>query len=88
LLQCDLFEPRIEIPVGYGQTRRGYVVTCELGYSRALAGALVFSKQAPDLIYGITAASLAWTRCPRRSSGTARARSTPDAASRQTPSPA
>jgi transposase len=53
LLQFDLFEPRIEIPVGHGQTRRGYVVTAELGYSRALAGALVFSKQAPDLIYGM-----------------------------------
>jgi transposase len=53
LLQFDLFEPRIEIPVGHGQTRRGYVVTAELGYSRALAGALVFSKEAPDLIYGM-----------------------------------
>jgi transposase len=53
LLQFDLFEPRIEIPVGHGQTRRGYVVTAELGYSRALAGAIVFSKQAPDLIYGM-----------------------------------
>jgi hypothetical protein len=53
LLQFDLFEPRIEIPVGHGQTRRGYVVTAELGYSRALAGALVFSKEAPDLIFGM-----------------------------------
>jgi transposase len=53
LLQFDLFEPRIEIPVGHGQTRRGYVVTAELGYSRALAGALVFSKEAPDLVYGM-----------------------------------
>jgi Mu transposase-like protein len=54
LLQFDLFEPRIEIPVGHGQRRRGYVVTAELGYSRALAGALVFSKEAPDLIYGMS----------------------------------
>ena len=53
LLQFDMFEPRIEIPVGHGQTRRGYVVTAELGYSRAIAGALVFSKEAPDLIYGM-----------------------------------
>jgi transposase len=53
LLQFDLFAPRIEIPVGHGQTRRGYVVTAELGYSRALAGTLVFSKEAPDLIYGM-----------------------------------
>ena len=53
LLQFDLFEPRQPIPVGHGQTRRGWVVTAELGYSRALAGALVFSKQAPDLLFGM-----------------------------------
>lgn len=54
LLQFDLFEPRREIPVGFGQTRRGWVVTAELGYSRALAGALVFSKQAPELLFGMS----------------------------------
>jgi hypothetical protein len=53
LLQFDLFEPRWEIAVGHGQTRRGWVLTAELGYSRALAGALVFSRQVPDLIYGM-----------------------------------
>ena len=30
LVQCDLWEPREPIPVGYGQTRRGWVVTAEL----------------------------------------------------------
>jgi hypothetical protein len=54
LLQFDLFEPREPIPVGHGQTRRGWVVTAELCWSRALAGALVFSKQAPDLIFGMS----------------------------------
>ena len=54
LLQFDLFEPRTELPVGHGQARRGWVVTAELGYSRAIAGALVFSKEAPDLIYGMS----------------------------------
>jgi hypothetical protein len=53
LLQFDLFEPREPIPVGHGQRRRGFVVTAELCWSRALAGALVFSKQAPDLIFGM-----------------------------------
>jgi transposase len=53
LCQFDLFEPREPIPVGYGQTRRGWVVTAELGWSRALAGALVFSKQAPELLFGM-----------------------------------
>lgn len=54
LLQFDLWEPRSEIAVGHGQTRRGWVVTAELGYSRAIAGALVFSKEAPDLVYGMS----------------------------------
>ena len=51
--QFDLWEPRDEIPVGHGQTRRGWVVVACLGYSRAGAGALVFSKQTPDLLAGI-----------------------------------
>jgi transposase len=53
LAQFDLCEPRSEIPVGYGQTRRGYVVTCCLPYSRAFAGALVFSKEFADIAFGM-----------------------------------
>jgi transposase len=53
LAQFDLCEPRSEIAVGWGQTRRGYVVTCELPYSRAFAGALVFSKEFSDIAYGM-----------------------------------
>jgi transposase len=53
LCQFDLWQPSREIPVGAGQTRRGYVVVGCLPYSRAGAGTLVFSKEAPDLLYGI-----------------------------------
>src|SRR3990170_932999 len=53
LCQFDLWEPSREIPVGCGQTRRGYVVVGCLPYSRAGAGTLVFSKEAPDLLHGI-----------------------------------
>jgi transposase len=53
ICQFDLWEPGEEIPVGHGQTRRGWVVVACLGYSRAGAGALVFSKQIPDLLFGI-----------------------------------
>ncbi len=53
ICQFDLWEPRAEIPVGHGQTRRGWVVTSALGYSRAGAGALIFAKQAPDILWGI-----------------------------------
>jgi transposase len=53
LLQFDLFEPREPIAVGHGQTRRGFLVTAEVCWSRALTGALVFSKQFPDLAFGM-----------------------------------
>ncbi len=53
LVQCDLWEPRELIPVGHGQLRRGYVVTAELCWSRVIAGALVFSKEAPDILWGV-----------------------------------
>jgi len=51
--QFDLWEPRAPIPVGHGQIRRGWVVIACLGFSRVGAGALVFSKQTPDLLAGI-----------------------------------
>jgi transposase len=53
ICQFDLWEPRREVPVGYGQTRRGWVVVACLGYSRAGAGALIFSKETPELLFGI-----------------------------------
>ena len=53
LVQCDLWEPREAVPVGHGQTRRGWVVTAELCWSRVIAGTLVFSKQAPDILWGL-----------------------------------
>jgi transposase len=54
LCQFDLWEPREPIPVGHGQLRRGWVLTAELCWSRALAGALIFSKEAPDLLFGMS----------------------------------
>jgi transposase len=53
LVQCDLWEPKAAVPVGHGQTRRGYVVTAELCWSRLVAGTLIFSKQAPDILWGL-----------------------------------
>jgi hypothetical protein len=51
--QFDLWRVSREISVGSGQTRCGYVVVGCLPYSRAGAGTLVFSKEAPDLLYGL-----------------------------------
>lgn len=53
LVQCDLWEPRGLIPVGHGQLRRGWVVTAEVCWSRVIAGALIFSKEAPDILWGL-----------------------------------
>jgi transposase len=53
LVQCDLWEPRDPVPVGHGQLRRGWVVTAELCWSRLIAGALIFSKEAPDVLWGV-----------------------------------
>jgi hypothetical protein len=53
ICQWDLWEPSRPVPVGHGQERRGWVVVCCLGYSRAGAGALVFSKEAPDVLWGM-----------------------------------
>jgi hypothetical protein len=53
LIQCDLWEPSEHVPVGYGQTRRGWVVTTQSCWSRAFAGTLIFSKEAPDILAGL-----------------------------------
>lgn len=53
ICQFDLWQPRAPIPVGHGQTREGWVIVACLGYSRAGAGTLIFSKQTPDLLFGI-----------------------------------
>jgi transposase len=51
--QFDVWQPRAEVPVGHGQTRRGWVVIACSGFSRAGAGVLVFSTQTEDLLAGI-----------------------------------
>jgi transposase len=53
ICQWDLWEPSALVPVGHGQVRRGWVVVACLGYSRAGAGALVFSKEATDVLWGM-----------------------------------
>jgi transposase len=53
ICQFDVWQPRAEVPVGHGQTRRAWVVIACLGYSRAGAGVLVFSRETVDLLAGI-----------------------------------
>ncbi len=51
--QFDLWHTSSAVPVGHGQERQGYVVVAALGYSRAGAGALVFSRRASDVLWGM-----------------------------------
>jgi transposase len=51
--QFDLWEPLAPVAVGHLEQRRAWVVVACLGYSRAGAGALIFSKETPDLLWGI-----------------------------------
>jgi transposase len=53
ICQFDLWRPRAEVPVGHGQTREAYVVVACLGYSRAGAGALIFSRKTEDVLFGV-----------------------------------
>jgi transposase len=53
ICQWDLWEPSSAVPVGHGQSRRAWVVVACLGYSRAGAAALIFSKEAPDVLWGM-----------------------------------
>jgi len=49
-----LWETSEPVLVGHGQLRRAWVVVACLGYSRAGAGALVFSKEALDVLWGMS----------------------------------
>jgi hypothetical protein len=51
--QFDVWQPGEQVPVGRSPTRPGWVVVACLGFSRAGAGMLVFSKQTEDLLAGI-----------------------------------
>ncbi len=53
ICQWDLWETSQHVPVGHGQLRRAWVVVACMGFSRAGAGALIFSKEAPDVLWGM-----------------------------------
>ncbi len=53
ICQWDLWETSEPVPVGHGQSRRAWCVVSCLGYSRAGAGTLIFSKEAPDILWGM-----------------------------------
>lgn len=51
-MQCDLWFPPVDIPLGHGQVGRLPVLVMVSGYSRVMAAIMIPSRQAPDLIAG------------------------------------
>jgi len=51
-VQCDLWFPPVDIPVGSGQVSRPPVLVMVAGYSRMTFAVMLPSRQAPDLIAG------------------------------------
>jgi transposase len=52
LVQCDLWFPPVDIPLGWGQVGRPPVLVMVAGYSRSLAAVMIPSRQSPDLLAG------------------------------------
>jgi transposase len=52
LVQCDLWFPPADVPLGFGQVGRPPVLVMVCGYSRWLSAVMIPSRQAPDLMDG------------------------------------
>jgi len=51
-VQCDLWFPPVDVPLGHGQVGRPPVLVMAAGYSRMLFAVMIPSRQAADLIAG------------------------------------
>jgi transposase len=51
-VQCDLWFPPVDVPLGHGQVGRPPVLVMAAGYSRMLFAVMIASRQAADLIAG------------------------------------
>jgi transposase len=52
LVQCDLWFPPADVPLGAGQSGRPPVLVMVSGYSRVMAARMIPSRQSPDLLAG------------------------------------
>lgn len=53
LAQFDLWQPDVEIPVGFGQTAKLWTVVGVSGFSRLIGGLMVSSRAAHDVLAGM-----------------------------------
>lgn len=52
LAQWDLWQPAVDIPVGFGKTARLWVIAGVTGYSRVAAGHMIPSRETEDVLAG------------------------------------
>jgi len=53
IVQFDLWQPDVPIPLGYGQAAKLWVVTAVSGYSRFMAAFMVPSRAGHDVLWGM-----------------------------------
>ncbi len=73
LAQFDLWQPDVEIPLGYGQAAKCWVIVGVSGFSRFLGAWMIPSRQAHDVLGGHLRALRQFGACPGPWSGTKRA---------------
>jgi hypothetical protein len=52
VVQCDLWFPPVDVPLGNGQVGRPPVLVMVSGYSRVMTAMMLPSRQSPDLLCG------------------------------------
>ncbi len=65
LVQCDLWFPPVDVPLGFGQVGRPPVLVMVSGYSRWLSAVMIPSRQSPDLLVGHWRLISGWERVPK-----------------------
>jgi transposase len=65
LVQCDLWFPPVDVPLGFGQVGRPPVLVMVSGYSRVVAAVMLPSRQSGDLLAGHWELLNRWGRVPK-----------------------
>jgi transposase len=66
LAQFDLWQPDVEIPVGFGQSAKLWTVVGVSGFSRLIGGVMVPSRAAHDVLAGMLAVIEGFGAVPRK----------------------
>jgi transposase len=65
VVQCDLWFPPVDVPLGNGQVGRPPVLVMVSGYSRVMTAMMLPSRQSPDLLCGHWELLRGWGVVPR-----------------------